>query len=374
MTEKELREIKRRFRPERANISKIVGCFVNGNKQIIARISQPLGLEESAVSEMLLKTMKKALSGSLGTNLTQFDFSTKEVTDSAPHNLLMEMRKSGLKDRDALERFYSSVIEAVSFEGNYVILLANDIYDVPSRHSDDEGFSSDTQFSYFVCAICPLKETPEALSFREADSLFHSATAMSLLASPEMGFMFPCFDDRAANIYGALYYTRSIAEGYPEFCEKVFGKSSPMPPKIQKATFSEILSETVSDECDINLVRSVHAQVAEMIESHKESNDPEPLLITKPIAKTLLENCGVSEEKIEKFGESFDENFGKNATLTPKNILSTKKYELEMPEVKVKVSPEHRDLVSTQTINGEKYLMIRITGAVEVNGITINQD
>ena len=39
MTEKELREIKRRFRPEKSNIPRIVGCFVNENKEIIARIS-----------------------------------------------------------------------------------------------------------------------------------------------------------------------------------------------------------------------------------------------------------------------------------------------------------------------------------------------
>ena len=63
MNEKELREIKRRFRPERTNVPRIVGCFVNENKQIIAKINQSLGLEESIVSEKLLATMKKVLSG-----------------------------------------------------------------------------------------------------------------------------------------------------------------------------------------------------------------------------------------------------------------------------------------------------------------------
>lgn len=372
MTERELREIKRRFRPERSNIPRIVGCFVNGNKQIIYRISQPLGLEESSVNEMLLNTMKKALSGSLGTNLTEISFSTKEVSEGEQHAILMALRKSELKDTEALEKFYNKVIEAVNFEGNYVILLANDVYDVPSRHSDDEGSFSDTQFSYVVCAICPLKDSPEALSFRESDSLFHTATTMALLSSPEIGFMFPAFDDRATNIYGALYYTRSVAEKYQPFTEGVFGKNAPMPPKAQKATFSEIVSEALGEECSFDLVRSLNAQVAEMVEAHKESKDPEPLVITKATARDLLANCGVNEEKIEKFGEAFDEGFGKNAALTPKNIVSTGKFELEMPEVKIKVSPEHRDAVSTQTINGQKYVMIKVTGAVEVNGININ--
>lgn len=374
MTEKELREIKRRFRPERSNIPRIVGCFVNENKQIISRISQPLGLGDSAVSEMLLRVMKKTLSGSLGTNLNDIAFSTKQVSDSEEHALLMQLRKSELRDSEVLERFYERVMEALSFEGNYVILLANDIYDVPTKHSDGEGGDSTAQFSYIICAICPVKNTPEALAFRESDSMFHSAAQAALLASPELGFMFPAFDDRSTNIYGALYYTRSIAESYSDFTERIFGSTAPMPPKAQKAAFAEVLSDALSEECSFEVVRSVHAQIDEMIESHKESRDPEPLLITKSAVKSVLAYCGVADEKIEKVAEAFDDSFGTNAALTPKNIVSTKKFELSLPEVSIKVDPEHRDIVSTQTVNGEKYVMIRVTGGVEVNGISISFD
>lgn len=372
MTERELRELKRRFRPERANISRIVGCFVNENGQILYKINQPLGLGESTTSEMLLGVMKKALSGSLGSNLTEIDFSTRDVSDGEEHSLIMKLRTSQLSDAEALDKFYSRVIESVKFDSNYVILLANDVYDVKSYRTDGEEGESYTQFSYIVCAICPLKDSPEALTFKEADSLFHSSKATSLLSSPELGFTFPLFDDRTSNIYGALYYTRSNSEKYPEFTEKVFGKAAPMPPKAQKATFSSLLSESLGEECDINLVKSIHAQVAEMVEAHKESKNPEPLVITKSVAKEILENCGVEVQAVEKFSESFDEEFGKNAAISPKNIVAFSKYELEMPEVKIKVSPEHRDIVTTQVINGEKYLMIKVTGGVEINGIAVN--
>ncbi len=372
MTEKNLREIKRRFRPEKSNIPRIVGAFVNGNGQIISRISQSLGLEESSVNEMLLATMKKTLSGSIGTSLTEIDFSTKDVSESDKHALLMELRKSNLKDSGVLEKFYAQVISSVKFEGNYVILLANDIYDVPSYSSDSEGFASDSQFSYIICAVCPLKDSPEALSFRESDSLFHTAITLALLSSPEIGFMFPAFDDRQTNIYGALYYTRSATESHDGFCESIFGKNAPMPRSIQKSAFSEVLSASLGGECDIHLVRSVQAQVAEMIEAHKEAKEQEPLVITKSTAKEILANSGIADEAIERFGEAFDESFGKNAALTPKNILKTNAFDIEMPEVKIKVSAEQRDCVKTETINGEKYILIKVTGAVEINGININ--
>lgn len=371
MTEKELREIKRRFRPEKSNIPKIVGCFVNGNRQIISKISQPIGLE-SVVSEKLLGVMKKTLSGSLGTNLTNIEFSTKQVLEGEEHKLLTTLVKTRLSDAEALDAFYTKVTESVTFDSNYVILLANDVYDVFSRGSDGEESGSSEQFSYVICAVCPVKSMPEALSFKEADSLFHAFSESAILASPELGFMFPTFDDRKTNIYGALYYTRSIAENYSDFTEKIFSKEPPMPPKAQMSAFNGCLSNVLAEECSYDVVRSVHSEISEMIEAHKESRDPEPLVITKATVKNLLAGCGIDDEKLEVLDRSFDESFGVGAELSPKNIISVNKFEVETPEVKIKVAPEHRDLISTQVINNVKYVMIRVDGAVEVNGININ--
>ena len=274
MTEKELREIKRRFRPERSNIPKIVGCFVNGNKQIIARINQSLLGADPLLSEKLLNVMKKTLSGSIGTNLINMPFSTKQVLEGDEHKLLTALVKTGLKDEDALSLFYSKVIENVAFEDNFVILLANDVYDVPSFAKGGEREESTEMFSYIICAVCPVKNMPEALSFKENDSLFHLSVSSSVLSAPEIGFMFPTFEDRKTNIYNALFYTRSIAESYPAFTESIFASEPPMPPKAQKAAFSDCLSDALAEECSFDVIRSVHSQLVEMIEAHKNSGFP----------------------------------------------------------------------------------------------------
>ncbi len=374
MTEKELREIKRRFRPEKNNIPRIVGCFVNSNKQIIANISQPIEFSDSIVSEKLLGVMKKTLSGSLGTNLFDISFTTKQVTDSEEHKLLMKLRDSSLKDSEALSQFFSAVIESVKFEGNYVILLANDVYDVFERGAEGEERDSSERFSYIVCAVCEVKNASDSLCFRESDSLFHLAGASSLLSSTEMGFMFPAFDDRKTNIYGALYYSRSVADNHPDFVSKIFGNKPPMPPKSQNATFNQCLKSALEDECDFEVVRSVHTQFSEMVEAHRESKNPEPLVITKATVKSVLAGCGVAEEKIEKLEAELDENFGTNAPLSPKNIVNVKKFDLTLPDITIKVNPEKRELVSAQTINGVQYIMIRATEGVEINGINIKID
>ena len=370
MNEKELREIKRRFRPDRSNIPNIVGCFVNSSGQIISRFNQSILLSESDESEELLSVMKKTLSGSLGTNLLDIEFSTRDVTDGEEHKLLMAVRDSHLRDEAALSRLYERIAESVHMNANYVVLLANDIYDVYTKENDEESGSS-TTFSYVVCCICPLKDTDSGLFFRESDRLFHSVTASAVLTRPVLGFMFPTFDDRMANIYHALYYTKDISGSAPEFVARVFGKEAPMPPKVQRSTFNHCVSSALGEECSFEVVRSVNAQIAEMVEEHKEMKIPEPLTLTKSTVKTLLANCGVEEKAIEKVGEKLDESYGHNAELVPKNVVTTARLDISMPDVKISVKKDKAGLVSTQVINGKKYIMIEATEGVEVNGIPI---
>ena len=370
MNEKELREIKRRFRPDKSNIPNIVGCFINSEGQIISRFSQSILLSETDESEALLSVMKKTLSGSLGTNLNDLEFSTRDVLEGEEHKLLMTLRDSHLKDETALSSFFERIAESVHIESNYVVLLANDIYDVYTKENDEESGSSVT-FSYIVCSICPLKDAAAGLFFRESDKLFHSVAANAILTRPILGFMFPTFDDRVANIYHALLYTKDISTSSPEFVSRIFGKEAPMPAKVQKSTFNYCLKEALGEECSLEIVRSVSKQVAEMLEEHKEMKIPEPLTITKATVKGMLEKCGVEEKAIESVGEKMDESYGKNAELSPKNIVTTSRLEVILPDIKISVKKGKEDMISTQVINGKKYVLIDATEGVEVNGVPV---
>lgn len=373
MNEKELREIKRRFRPDKSNIPNIVGCFINGEGQIISRFSQSILLSENDESEALLSVMKKALSGSLGTNLIDIEFSTSDVTNTEEHKLLMSLRDTHLKDEAALSAFFERVAQSVHMESNFVVLLANDIYDVYTKENDEETGSSVT-FNYIVCAICPLKDAAEGLFFRESDRLFHSVTANAILTRPVLGFMFPTFDDRAANIYHTLYYTKDLSSSSPEFVARIFGKEPPMPAKVQKATFGSCLYDSLGDECSLEVIRSVNKQIAEMEEAHKELKIPEPLTLTKSTVKGILEKCGVEEKTLEVLGEKMDESYGKNAELRPKNLVTTTRLEVALPDIKISVKKGKEDMISTQVIGGKRYVLIDASEGVEVNGIPVKID
>ena len=122
----------------------------------------------------------------------------------------------------------------------------------------------------------------------------------------------------------------------------------------------------------MEVVQNVHEQICQCIEIHKESKVAEPLLISKEEVKTALYTSGVSEASLSKFSVQFDEVFGFEAELHPKNIIDNKRFEIATPDVSIKVNPERSDLIETRVIGGVKYLLIPADETVEVNGVPIS--
>ncbi len=373
MTEKEIREIRRRFRQNKSNIASIRGCIVDNEKNIKSYIYHSMINSVSDDCDKLLSVMKKVLSGGIGTNLIDLEYKATEIIDSNEHKLLMQLRDSSLKDDEILNIFYSKIIESVHFDGSYAILFASDNYDVFSySESGEREEDSSSVFSYVVCAVCPIKQSKSGLYFSDFDNSFRSVEERMILGNPEIGFMFPSFDDRASNIYNAQLYTKNVADIHSQFIKSIFNVEVPMASTEQKDTFENCLTETLAEECNFNVVRAVHDQVSEMITEHKNTKQEEPLKLSKTTFRNVLETCGIDDEKVEKFETAFDEKFGKNAELPPQSIVDIKKFEVATPYVSIKVDPERSDLISTQIINGSRYILIRANDGVEVNGVNID--
>lgn len=373
MNEKEIAELRRRFRADKSSISRVRGCYVNEKREIISQFDQSLGILGQTESEQLLSTLRKTLSGTLGKNLLDIPFDTRQVVEGDQHKLLMTLRNSALRDEEAVSAFYQRVIQSLDLEGNYLILLVQDDYDVPYRSKDDQrqDDASSEVFRYILCSICPVKQTKEALSYYVYENAFHSISADWVVSAPEMGFLFPAFDERSTNLYDALYYCKDTSQTHPDFVEAVFHAPAPMPAAQQMETFQALLEDTLSDECRYQVVQSVHGQLREMIEEHKANKVEEPLVVDKGTVRRVLEHSGVSEEHVEAFEERYDDAFGADADLSPRNLVDTKQLEITTPDVTIKVSPDRGDLVETWLIDGARYILIRAEEGVAVNGVPI---
>ena len=371
MNQKELSEIRRRIKPERNNIPRIYGCYVNGAKEIISRVDESIGLLSKEEAEKYFSLLKKALSGSLGKNLIDICFETKAVMEGEEHKLLSALRNCSLDDEELREKFYEKVIETLDMdESNYLILMCCDTYDVPARAKDGEKYDSGNVFKYILCAVCPVKSGKAQLGYSADEERFRSEAMNQIVSAPELGFMFPCFDDRCANIYNALYYSRNTRDIHREFIDSVFNTEIPMSAGIQQETFGACLSESMDMKCPFDTVQSVNEQLSERVELHKESRDPEPLVISPQEMDGILENSGMKPEQIEKFNESLEAEFGRDAALSPANLTDSRKLQICTPQVKISLDPKFSYLVESKVIDGKRCIVINADAGVEINGLS----
>ena len=374
MNEKEVGELRRRFKHDKTSITHILGCYVNDRREIVSEFDQSLALMTEDEQDRFLALLRKALSGSIGKNLVDLPFATTEVVSGEAHKRLMNLRNSKLQDAEQIRAFYDLVAQSLPMETGYLILIAHDAYDVPwhSKDGDRQDDNSSEVYNYLICSICPVKQTKPALSYDFKENEFRDRVLDWLVSAPEVGFLFPAFDDRSANIYSTLLYTRSVENNYPELIEALFHSEAPMPAAAQKENFRYLLGESLGEACSIEVVQAVKEHFTDLVEQHKEAKEREPLVVTGKTVERVLSHCGVPEEKVEAFREQFSETFGEDAELPPTNLVEMKKFELHTPDVTIQVNPERPELVQTRTIDGIRYLLIRADDSVELNGVQIS--
>lgn len=373
MTEKEIRELRRRFNADRTNMTSICGCMVNEKKEIVTRFTQSIATSAPEESAKLMSIMKKCLSGRQGTNLLDINFKTEQVVKSDEHELLMRLKQSKLKDEEAVDLLFGKIAENYVADGNYLILLGSESYDVFGYHEDGtQKEDSDWIYTYVACAICPVKMTKAALSFRTYDNAFRTVSPSSVINAPDAGFLFPAFDNRAENIYNALFYAHNTHNSYEELIDALFKTKPPMPAAVQEEVFADCLRQAVGKSCDMDIVSSVHEQIEEIIEEHKIARSEDELIVSKDNITDILKRGGVEEAAVTEFEKRYDEEFGADTTLNPQNIINTRRFNVQTPDVTIKVNPQRRELVSTRIIDGTQYILVRAEEGVCVNGIDIN--
>lgn len=374
MNKKDIAEIKRRFNLEHNNITCIRGCYVNNQGEVISSFTRSLVGMAQEEAEKYLAIFKRTLSGTQGQNLIDIQFDPERLMDSPEHQLLTALKDEALKNDDTVNYFFQQVIANLHMEDHYLILLMHDGYDVPYRSKEDDSKVADMStevFHYILCSVCPVKLTKPTLSYDPGQNDFRSKESDWTVGAPEMGFLFPAFEERAANIYEALYYTRDTAVNHDDFVNTVFQSDLPMPADQQKELFQTILQETLQEDCSMEVMQAVHDQVMEKLEEQKADKHAEPLKLTKYDVTDVLADCGVSTAHMQAFHDKYDEAFGEQARIDAVNITSPKQFEVKTPSVMIKINSDRTDLVETRVIDGHNYILIRADEGVEVNGVNV---
>lgn len=371
MNKKEVLEIRKQYTHEKCSITRICGCYVDGEKNIKTQLKEAfLSLPEEETFKYF-NLFKQTLSGTLGKNLLNLEFPLDAENPGGPQEFLLKLRDSKLQDDALLEEFYQKIIENYYFPENYYIILIHVAYDIPGKSLDgSEMFdASEDVYEYLLCSLCPVKLSKPGLFYNAETNHIENRIRDWVVDPPVKGFLFPAFNDRNTDIHSMLYFSKMAEELQPEFIESMFGCSLPLTADSQKETFNYLISDTLGDDCDYEVVKNIHEHLTEMVEETKDS--PDPLVLTKPDVKRLFELSGVPEEKLETFDRTFEAAAGEKASLLATNIAGGKKFNIETPDVVIKVNPERTDLIETRIIDGKECLVITVNDHIEVNGVNV---
>ncbi|MED9971908.1 MAG: DUF4317 domain-containing protein [Lachnospira sp.] len=375
MTRKELNEIKSQYTLEDCGILRLCGCYVDGERNKITQFNENfLNLPEEE-KHKYFDIFKKTLSGTPGKNLVDMKFNVDAYADEGARTFLMNLRDSGLKDDRLLDEFYDRIINNYSYVGNYLILLINQMYDIPAVTTDNIEMedASDEVYSYILCSICHVNLSKPGLGYDEEDNNFHDKKQNHMVDVPDVGFLFPAFNKRSADEDMTLFYTKDVSEFEDGLIDCLLDCAVPLPAKQQKETFTSLVSEALGEEADLEVVKNIHENLEQIIEEKKQES-PTPVMLDKTEMKDLLEKSGVKEERLENFEEHFEMAAGEHGKLVASNVSSGKKFEVKTPDVVIKINSDKTDIVSTQVIDGRQCLVIKIDERLEVNGISVNPD
>lgn len=371
MNKKEVLEIRKQFTPRNCAITRICGCYVDHekNKKLESKdafLSLP---EEEAFK--YFDIFKKTLLGTIGKNMLNMEFPLDAEMPGGNQEFLLKLRDSKLEDDMLLEEFYDKVIATYEYAENYYIILIHAMYDIPGKSTDDlEMFdASEDVYEYLLMSICPVSLSKAGLCYNAEDNRIEDRVRDWIVDMPDKGFLFPAFNDRNTDLHSVLYYTKKSEDLQPEMIEQLLGAQMPMSADTQKETFQMIIEDTLGEDGDYETVRNIHETLNDLIEEHKE--EPEPLKLDKTDVKKIFEQSGVSAEKMENFDRNYEETAGEKTSLLASNIAETRKFNIETPDVIIKVNPDRADLVETRIIDGRQCLVIPVDDHIEVNGINV---
>lgn len=315
MRKKDILELKKRFKKDHCTFTKMCGCYVNGEKNILLKFRETfLNLEEDDYFKYL-EIAKKVLPGTIENNILELNFELNEEHVNEKQLEFMKLKNSQLKDDLLLDDFYNSIINNYDYEGNFLILIFHDAYDIITKTKDNAKLDeSEEVYEYILCAICPVELSKAGLRYFEEENSIKSRTRDWVVEAPSNGFVFPAFINRTTDVNSIMYYTKNAKDTHPELMENVLGCPSKQTNTEKKETFNDIIRDALgpdekkSDHFFMEIQESLNNKIEEHNIIHEDSETP--IFLTDEVIQDILNESGVPDEITTKIEKSYAESFG----------------------------------------------------------------
>lgn len=371
MNKKEVAEIKKSFSEGCGffTLNRVLYAYVDAEKNINFSDAKSYVIMPEDEGSVVMETLKKCFSGSLGKNLNEYAFPNESYEDGGAQHTLYAALKGGLEDEEANAAFINRIVENTDYSSAYTIITGHCTYSILVKDKNDESLGEgDSEYNFIVTAICPVNTGDDGLFYdsRENTIAKKSNTDMIISRAPQDGFFYPVFSDRSPDVNCVMYYTKSPKKPNLSVVEDVLDCHFDFTPDGEKERFRAVMTDVCKEELDYTVITRVNDSIKEVIDQNK--NETEPPVIDCSRMRTILADAGISNDKLQAIEAVYKSTVGDTA-LKASNLVENKTV-LSVPEITVNISKDATDKVRTSVIQGKKCLIIDLDDpSVLVNGI-----
>lgn len=299
MDQKAVLELKKRISKEECSFTRIAACYVDSSKSTVTTINQRfLNLPEEELFKYI-EIMKKVLDMKVKEKFLTLDIEKQSVQQS-----LIALTNNRLISDEMLESFYERVIDEYDYVGNYLIILVHDVYDVPKRsYAGDDQEESEETYEYIIGAICPVNMSKAGLGYNFKENTIKSRVRDWIVSDPEVGFIYPAFEDRNAERDKIGYYTKNGKEPYHEVITSVLGCKDQYTSVEYKCEFERsILRACGSEEQTESYLCNINYELSILMEEQGEDEQR----ITAEDMGNILTNADIPADYIAKIVKDYE--------------------------------------------------------------------
>ncbi|MEH7308525.1 DUF4317 domain-containing protein [Neobacillus drentensis] len=383
MNKQDIANIRKQFKLDNyyLQIQEIFNVYVKKESgEIYHEVSQPFQMLEQETQELFLTNFKKVLTGSLDSKLFELKFS-RDVEDSTQTILYEGLQVDSEDWKENMLQIVEKMFADITYEFDTMVTFIRGEYRKPTKKRDEESGEGgdDEVFSnqFILCSLNKTDQPKKALLFDYIEKKFKPNTVFDPiinLASPLSGFLFPAFNDNAADVNHILYSAGKPNQPDGRFIEEVLNCEVIMTAQENKDSFELILKEVIGNEVDSRVISNMYEEIDKMVQENEENEESEaPMLDSRDIER-ILTVSGVENVETAKVEHAFksvldDENHEfKASSLVPKSIkINTKVAD-------VSISPKDLKNVKYIMYQGKRCLLLEIDEDVVVEGFRLESE
>ncbi len=370
MNKKELSDLKKNFDDKSGffTFNRVLRAFVDSEKNVVFKKHSLLGVLPSEEQELITVTLKKGLSGTLGKNLTEYNFPGSQYEEDGAQYILYNILKSRFENDEHTEAFLNNITKNIEYTSTFAIIAAHCTYTLFRRDKNDELSDQTNDYNFILTVLCPVEIGEDVLVFDDDENNICLIPKKSRVISrnPTDGFLFPILTCGDPDINAVLCYTNKPKEPNRSLVEEVLGCERSFTAVAEKEVFGKVLSDVVGKDLDYTLITTINDKIAEEVKEHRFDSKPTTIDDTK--LKDILIDSGVDEDKVEKVHKVYSETVGQKP-LTASNLISTKTV-VATPDITINIGKNATEKVRTSLIGGRRCLVIDLDDPnIIINGL-----